>query len=152
MRRCGTGTNGVSTNGVTANLIRIASNSNILVIIVIVIVIVIHVIVIVVIVIVIYEARKGTNGVSANGVTAMFTCLLQRDFWGTPVNLLLSSRKAGADLFPQSVNMNSLPVYYCLTLITHIWVYYQYITHYSFPQSVKIPPICQNELPLRRPH
>ena len=37
-------------------------------------------------------SRRGTNGVSANGVTANFM-FFDRDFLGTPVNLLLSSQK-----------------------------------------------------------
>ena len=36
-------------------------------------------------------ARKGAEGASSNGVTA--NVLRQRDFLGTPVNLLVSSRK-----------------------------------------------------------
>ena len=38
-------------------------------------------------------SRNGTNGVSTNGVTAFFVVFCQRDFLGTPVNLLLSSQK-----------------------------------------------------------
>ena len=36
--------------------------------------------------------RKGPNGVNTNGVTAKFM-FFDRDFLGTPVNLLLSSQK-----------------------------------------------------------
>ena len=36
--------------------------------------------------------RKGTKGVSTNGVTANFMFFVSV-FWGTPVNLLLSSKK-----------------------------------------------------------
>ena len=36
---------------------------------------------------------KGTNGVSTDGVSANFMQFFPRDFRGTPVNLLLSSRK-----------------------------------------------------------
>ena len=38
-------------------------------------------------------ARKGTNGVGTNGVTADFMVLERGTFLGTPVNLLLSSQK-----------------------------------------------------------
>ena len=37
--------------------------------------------------------RKGTNGVSTNGGTALFIFVRQRDFLGTPVDLRLSSQK-----------------------------------------------------------
>ena len=37
--------------------------------------------------------RKGTNGVSTNGVTVNFVFFEQRDLLGTPVNILLFSQK-----------------------------------------------------------
>ena len=39
------------------------------------------------------DRRKGTNGVSTNGVTANFILVDRGDFWGTPVNIFLSSQK-----------------------------------------------------------
>ena len=41
---------------------------------------------------ILYGRRRGTNGVSTNGVTAKFM-FFDRDFGGTPVNLPLSSQK-----------------------------------------------------------
>ena len=46
------------------------------------------------------EGRKVTNGVSTSGVTANFM-FFDRDFLGTPVNLLLSPKESRAYLFPQ---------------------------------------------------
>ena len=40
-----------------------------------------------------WRNRKGTNGVSTNGVTANFSFFCQRGFLGTAFNLLLSSQK-----------------------------------------------------------
>ena len=53
------------------------------------------------------RCRKGTNGVSTNGVTAIFMFCWQRDFLGTPVNLLWSPQKCQGVPFcsPQSVKM-----------------------------------------------
>ena len=48
------------------------------------------------------EDQKGTNGVSTNGVTAN-SMFFDRDFLGTPVNLLLSSDKyQGVPFSPQN--------------------------------------------------
>ena len=52
--------------------------------------------------------RKGTNGVSTNGVTAKFM-FFDRDFWGTPVDLLYLPKSARAYIFPQSVRIH----YFC---------------------------------------
>ena len=49
--------------------------------------------------------RKGTNGVSTNGVTANLM-FFDRDFSGTPVNLLLSSQKCQGVSF--SPNLSTL--------------------------------------------
>ena len=47
------------------------------------------------------DNRKGTNRVSTNGVTANLTSFDRGTFWGTPVNLLLSSQKCqGVPLSP----------------------------------------------------
>ena len=54
------------------------------------------------------DVRKGTNGVSTNGVTANFM-FFDRDLLCTPVNLLLYSQSARAYLFPQSVKNH----YFC---------------------------------------
>ena len=46
-------------------------------------------------------ARKGTNGVSTNGVAANFMVFDRGAFLGTPVNLLLYSQKfQGVTFFP----------------------------------------------------
>ena len=45
--------------------------------------------------------RRGTHGVSTNGVTANSMFFDRGTFWGTPVNLLLSSQKVpGCTFFP----------------------------------------------------
>ena len=44
--------------------------------------------------------RKGTNGVSTNGVTANSVFFGQRDFLGTPVSLLVSPQKCQGVPFP----------------------------------------------------
>ena len=56
------------------------------------------------------SSRKGTGGVSTMWGHCEFSCLLDRDFLGTPVNLLLSSQSARAHLFIQSVKF----FYICL--------------------------------------
>ena len=50
--------------------------------------------------------QKGTNGVSTDGVTASFMCF-DRDFLGTPVNLLLYSQKCQGTPF-YTICQNSL--------------------------------------------
>ena len=49
--------------------------------------------------------RKGTSGVSTNGVTANLMCFDSGTFFGTPVNLLLSSQKCQGVPVPQSVKL-----------------------------------------------
>ena len=56
-------------------------------------------------------ARKGTNGVGTNGVTANSMFVWQRDFLGTPVNLLLPSQKC--QHVPFSPNLSKCPLLVC---------------------------------------
>ena len=52
--------------------------------------------------------RKGTNGISTNRVTSNFM-FFDRDFLGTPINLLLSSQKWQGVFFSQAVKIH----YFC---------------------------------------
>ena len=53
--------------------------------------------------------RKGTDGVSANGVTANFMVLDRGTFWALPLTCFYVPRSARAYLFPQSVER----IYFC---------------------------------------
>ena len=61
------------------------------------------------IVIVILEDRKGTNGVSANGVTANFMFFDGGTFWVPPLTSFYVPKSARVYLFPQSVEIH----YFC---------------------------------------
>ena len=49
------------------------------------------------------RCRKGTNGVSTNGVTAKFMCFDRGIFWVLPLTYFYLPKRARAYLFPQSV-------------------------------------------------
>ena len=51
--------------------------------------------------------RKGTDGVSTNGVTAKFRFFDGRTFWVTLLNYFYLPKSARAYLFPQSVKINN---------------------------------------------
>ena len=53
--------------------------------------------------------RKGTNGVSINGVTADFTFFDRGTFWVLPLIYFYIPKSARACLFPQSVKID----YFC---------------------------------------
>ena len=53
--------------------------------------------------------RKGTNGVSTNGVTAKFMCFDRGTFCVLPLTYFYIPKSARAYLFPQSVKIN----YFC---------------------------------------
>ena len=46
-------------------------------------------------------ARKGTNGVSTNGVTANFICFDRGTFWVLPLTCFFLPKSARVYLFPQ---------------------------------------------------
>ena len=50
-----------------------------------------------------FMLRKGTNGVSTNGVTANFVSVDGGTFWALPLTYVYIPRSARAYLFPQSV-------------------------------------------------
>ena len=52
-------------------------------------------------------SRKGTNGVSTNGVTANFMFLTET-FWLLPLTYFYLPKSARAYLFPQSVEIHFL--------------------------------------------
>ena len=54
-------------------------------------------------------ARKGTNGVSTNGVTANFMFFDRGTFWVLPLTYFYLPKSARAYLFPQSVKIH----YFC---------------------------------------
>ena len=54
------------------------------------------------------EARKGTNGVGINGVTANFMFFDRRTFWVLPSTYFYLPKGARAYLFPQSIEINYL--------------------------------------------
>ena len=54
---------------------------------------------------------QGKNGVSTNGVAAIVYVFDRGTFWGTPVNLLLSSQKCQG--VPFSPNLSKLMYYFC---------------------------------------
>ena len=53
-----------------------------------------------------FPARKGTNGVSTNGVTAIFMFFDRGVFWVLPLTYLYLPKSASAYLFPQSVKIS----------------------------------------------
>ena len=58
--------------------------------------------------------RKGTNGVSTNGVTSNFSCFDRGTFGVPPLTCLYLPKSAGAYLFPQCVKN----IYLCSGLIS----------------------------------
>ena len=52
--------------------------------------------------------RKGTNGVSTNGVTANFMFLDRGTFWVLPLTYFYLPKSARANLFPQPVKIHYL--------------------------------------------
>ena len=50
--------------------------------------------------------RKGTNGLSTNGVTAIFMFFDRGTFWVLPLTYFCLPKSARAYLFPQSVKIN----------------------------------------------
>ena len=70
--------------------------------------------------------RKGTNGVSTDGVGAIFSCFLSGTFWVSPLTYFYSPKSARAYLFPLSVKIN----YLCSSPMSvhHIYIYiYMYV-------------------------
>ena len=61
--------------------------------------------------------RKGTSGVSTDGVTA-FLLFVLRDLFGTPVNLLLSSQKCQGVPFSPSCQHELITFAAALLLLT----------------------------------
>ena len=55
------------------------------------------------------RSRKGTNGVSTNGVTANFMFFDRGTFWVLPLTYFYLPKSARAYLFPQSVKIH----YFC---------------------------------------
>ena len=55
------------------------------------------------------RGRKGTNGVSTNGVTAIFMFVDRGTFWALPLTCVYLPKSARAYLFPQSVTI----CYFC---------------------------------------
>ena len=52
------------------------------------------------------EDRKGTSGVSSNGITAKFMFFDRGTFWVLPLTYLYIPKSARAYLFPQSIKHN----------------------------------------------
>ena len=58
-------------------------------------------------IVVVLFTRKGTNGVSTNGVTAIFKFFDRGTFWVLPLTYLYLPKSARAYLFPQSVKIDT---------------------------------------------
>ena len=82
----------------------------------------------VVIAVEIYGDRKGTNGVSTNGVTACFISFARGTFWVLPLTYFYLPRSARAYLFPQSVK-----------------------SHYFCSGPISVDPICPQPSVLKPP-
>ena len=85
---------------------------------------------------------KGQNGVGTTGVTAMFMFFDRGTFWGTPVNLLLDSKKFQGVPFSsgpirvdpiclQPITTHNSIIYYtlCTTMYIH-YMHYIHLKHY----------------------